>query len=61
MPHHYTKSTVEASVWCKKCNKMTPWKIADGRRQFCLVCYAKEDPPRKRGKPPESGNLFKTR
>lgn len=41
MPHHFTKSTVEASIWCNVCRKETPWKIADGRRQYCLVCYAK--------------------
>ena len=41
MPHHYTKTTVEASVWCNRCGKETPWRIADGRRQFCLVCYEK--------------------
>jgi hypothetical protein len=41
MPHHYTKATVEASVWCNRCGKETPWRIADGRRQFCLACYEK--------------------
>jgi hypothetical protein len=41
MPHHFPKSTVEASIWCNHCNKQTPWRIADGRQQFCLVCYAK--------------------
>jgi len=39
MPHHFTKATVEASIFCQKCMKFTPWRIADGRRQFCLVCY----------------------
>jgi hypothetical protein len=41
MPHHHTKSTVEASLWCNRCNKETPWRIADGRQQFCLTCYSK--------------------
>ena len=39
MPHHFTKNTVQASIFCERCMKMTPWKVADGRRQFCLVCY----------------------
>lgn len=38
MPHHFTKSTVEASIWCNRCNKPTPWRIADGRRQYCIPC-----------------------
>lgn len=41
MPHHFTKTTVEASIYCTRCGKDTPWRIADGRRQFCLVCYDK--------------------
>ena len=39
MPGHYTKATVEASIFCGKCHRMTSWRIADGRRQYCLVCY----------------------
>ena len=41
MLHHFTKNTVQASIFCERCMKMTPWKIADGRRQFCLICYDK--------------------
>ena len=39
MPHHFTKGTVQASVWCNRCRKDTAWRIADGRRQFCTICY----------------------
>ena len=39
MPHHWPKSTVEAQIFCNRCMKMTQWKIADGRQQFCLACY----------------------
>jgi hypothetical protein len=42
MPHHFTKSTVEASIWCNRCNKETPWRIADGRRQYCLTCDSRK-------------------
>ena len=38
---HFTKGTVEASIFCNRCMKMTPWRVADGRRQYCLTCYDK--------------------
>jgi hypothetical protein len=41
---HYTKSTVEASIWCNRCNKETLWRIADGRRQYCIPCYERPKP-----------------
>lgn len=40
MPHHWPKSTVEANIWCNRCNKETPWRIHDGRQQYCLTCFA---------------------
>jgi len=61
MPHHFTKTTIEASIWCNRCRRETPWRIADGRRQFCLICYE-----RPTGKPavdpqpvPQQGDLFR--
>lgn len=57
MPHHFPKATVEASIWCNACNRMTPWRIAEGRRQYCLVCYEKKPAPEK--KPEDTqGKLF---
>ena len=41
MPHHFTKATIQAEIFCRKCGKMTPWRIADGRRNYCLTCYSK--------------------
>jgi hypothetical protein len=43
--------------------KETPWKIADGRRQFCLVCYDRKVAEiaewQKKSKPlVEQGKLF---
>jgi hypothetical protein len=61
MPHHFTKSTVEASVWCNRCGRMTQWRIADGRRSYCLVCYEKGDAEAKARPAPEpaqQGSLF---
>ena len=51
MPEHYTKNTVEASAWCNTCNRMTQWRIADGKRSYCL----EHNEPYKVGsiKPPE--------
>lgn len=45
MPHHFPKLTVEAACWCNRCNRETPWRIADGRRQFCLICRGQSKPP----------------
>jgi hypothetical protein len=36
---HFAKSTVQAEIFCNRCMKMTPWRVADGRRQYCLTCY----------------------
>ena len=47
MPEHYILATTEASIWCTKCNKMTMWRIAQRRRQYCLECYAKPRPEKK--------------
>ena len=44
MPEHYSKSTVEASIFCPKCMKMTQWRVADGRRQWCIACYKNDHP-----------------
>jgi hypothetical protein len=53
MPHHFSKSTVEASVWCNPCGRETPHSIADGRRGSCLVCLKKlEDAPKAEALPP---------
>lgn len=58
MSHHFPKSTVEASIYCPKCGKDTPWRVAGGLRQFCIPCYNREkaEPPKK---PTETqGSLF---
>jgi hypothetical protein len=47
MPEHFTKNTVEATVWCKRCGKVTPHRIDDGRRGPCLVCLERPTRPTK--------------
>lgn len=43
MPQHYTKDTTEAIIFCAKCMDETRWRVADGRRQYCLKCYEKAE------------------
>lgn len=47
MRHFFTKSTVEASIYCKKCGKDTIWAVAGGRPQYCRECYGKTEPVEK--------------
>jgi hypothetical protein len=59
MPHHFTKSTEQAMIFCPRCMKETMWKIADGRRQFCLPCQERKQQPEKPESPQDTqGNLF---
>jgi hypothetical protein len=62
MPHHFPKNTVQAEIFCNRCMKYTPWRVADGRRQWCMVCYErrKHENSAKVMKPvTEQGTLFK--
>jgi hypothetical protein len=43
MPHHFTKATVSARVWCKVCGKETVHLVFDGRRGGCTECMARRD------------------
>lgn len=36
MPEHYTKNTLECTVWCKKCQRFTQHRVDGGRRGPCL-------------------------
>lgn len=57
MRHHFTKGTVEASIWCTSCYSFTMHTIADGRPQFCQVCQAKVV-PKKAAARSRCGDLF---
>lgn len=39
---HFTKDTVEASIWCNRCNKATPWRVLQGKRAYCIPCYQRD-------------------
>jgi hypothetical protein len=56
MPEHYTKNTVRAEIFCMKCRKLTPWRIADGRRQYCLLCYEVRSAPHNKADEPHGSN-----
>jgi hypothetical protein len=43
MPEHYTKGTVSATFWCRKCWKATLHAVHDGRRGRCYDCTEKMD------------------
>lgn len=59
MPEHFSKSVVEATVWCSKCNGPTLHSIFDGRRGACLVCFDKLPTPSKSPPtPPAQRDLF---
>lgn len=38
MPEHFTRNTVEASVWCGKCGRDTMHRIDGVKRGPCLDC-----------------------
>jgi len=41
MPEHFTRSTVFATFYCRKCGKFTPHRIDDARKGPCLDCIQK--------------------
>ena len=41
MTEHYSKFTVSASEFCKKCNKYTTHRVDGGRKGPCLECVEK--------------------
>ena len=46
MTQHYTRNTVEAASWCRKCNKPTMHRVDGVRLGPCLICLKKlENPP----------------
>lgn len=62
MPEHYTKNTLEATVWCNKCNRMTQHRVDGGRRGPCLEheapMYNRKQEKEMKKKTQQSGNLF---
>ena len=41
MTQHYTRDTVSAAAWCRKCKKETQHRVDDRRRGPCLECLEK--------------------
>ena len=42
MAEHYTKSTVQASAFCRKCGKFTSHDVHSGRLQACRDCIQRQ-------------------
>lgn len=38
MTEHFTKNTVQAKLWCKRCFRYTMHRIDSGRKGPCLDC-----------------------
>jgi len=57
MPQHYTKNTVEATIWCNTCRRETPWRILGGKRAYCIPCHDQPTaaPAKKPGPAPQPG------
>jgi hypothetical protein len=62
MGHHYTKNTIEASAWCRVCNRHTPHRVCDRRLDSCLNCIERlnREHAERAAKPapPTQENLF---
>lgn len=54
MPQHYTKNTVEASIWCNKCRSMTQWRILGSKRAYCIPCHDQPTPAKVEAPKPET-------
>lgn len=59
---HYTRDTVEASAWCRKCGKATMHRIDGVKLGPCLVCLKRLEEENRAAadapKPAEQGSLF---
>jgi hypothetical protein len=51
MSEHYSKLTVSAECYCRKCNKMTQHNVFDGRRGSCQQCLARLEAEAAKPKP----------
>lgn len=47
MTEYFTKNTVEAKLWCKRCFKYTMHRIDKGRKGPCLDCCTRARPQNK--------------
>lgn len=43
MAEHYTKNTVSATAWCRKCQKMTSHRVDSGSLSACEECTKRLD------------------
>jgi hypothetical protein len=43
--HHFTKTTVEASLWCTRSGGETMHMVQQGRRGACILCLNRSTTP----------------
>jgi|SRR5215475_12268966 len=58
---HYTKSTVQAKLYCRKCGDWTMHRVDGGRKGPCLKCMARWERILKQPKPvpaPKQEEMF---
>lgn len=58
MPEHFTKSTIEAKFWCKKCGCPTMHFVNGGRRGSCQECIKRLENQPKSDSSPEQMSLM---
>lgn len=58
MTQHYTRRTVSASAYCRKCGKQTQHRIDDRRKGPCLECIARLDQQHAAKAKPAQQELF---
>ena len=60
MAEHFSKATVQAKVWCKRCGKATMHSVWDGRRGSCFKCSSRPTSTARKAPASErTGNLFR--
>lgn len=60
MRHFFSKETVEATIWCKRCGRDTAHAVMGCLPAYCKVCQSRPVEEVKPQNPPapRSGNLF---
>ena len=58
MAEHYTRSTVEAKRFCKKCNAFTMHNVMGGQLGACQVCLKRLADAPKVAAPAKQESLF---
>jgi hypothetical protein len=58
MTEHFTRNTVSASAYCKRCRSHTQHAVQGGRLGACLTCQERPLPPAPPAPPAPERGLF---